>query len=441
MKAASRLSNKVVDSPVTPTDGSLDALPEENREAASPPNTFSFETSPTKQNLWHRWRQLKLWQQFLIGVLVLLAVGGVGVGLYLRSAYQRVFVGGGKPLPNQTEEPAASPPPPVYTFALLGHGGAGHDGALLTDSIMVVKLDTGSKQIAMISVPRDLWVSLPVEGYDKPSYWKVNAAYAIGASDHIYRLKPEEFTGDAGGGAMSKYALEKIVGFPIQYFVAIDFNGFRKTIDAIGGVKVNVEQTFDDYQYPIPGKEDDPCGKTEEEIAALTATLSATLLEKEFLCRYEHLHFDRGINYLDAETALKFVRSRHSAQSGGDFNRAARQRAVLLAFKDKVLAIDFIPKMLPLINSLSYNLKTDIPVSQLTAWLDEYQQFLDYDIVGVALTADEDNVLELTYSADRQSIIVPKQRANLDDWSSVHTFIQDQLTKAQEATNEAELAE
>src|SRR5690606_22235607 len=145
------------------------------------------------------------------------------------------------------------------------------------------------------------------------SHWKLNAAYQIGSSDKNYSRKLPQFTGAAGGGELAKYAVSKILGQPVQHFVALSFAGFTKSIDVLGGVQVRVNNTFDDYWYPIEGEEDNSCGRSEEDIAALTATLSGNLLEQSFPCRYEHLHFDAGVTPMDGETALKFVRSRHSA--------------------------------------------------------------------------------------------------------------------------------
>lgn len=371
---------------------------------------------------------------------------GLLAGLFFVSAfltfsyltYQRVFVGdtwqGVTPSPSL--EPNEPPPPPVYTFALMGHGSPGHEGGLLTDSIMVIKIDTGLKKIGLISVPRDSWIQLPSSGWDKQVGWKVNAAYAIGSSQNQYLQRPEEFQGEAGGGRMARYALEQLVGFPINYFVALDFDGFEKSIDVLGGVDVFVERAFSDPMYPIPGEENNTCGKSEEEIAALVATISATLVEKEFPCRYEVLSFNRGMTHLDGATALKFVRSRHAAADGGDFNRARRQRSVLLAVKDKVLAIGFIPKIIPFISSLTANMRTDISLFQMNEFLNQRDEFLQYEIVGIPLTSDADNVLKLGVSSTGQSIVMPKAGEN--DWSNVHRYIQ--LVLEGQATEAARVA-
>src|SRR5260221_143781 len=125
---------------------------------------------------------------------------------------------------------------------LLGLAGGNHDGALLTDSIIIASYNLKNHYVTLISVPRDLWL----DGISE----KVNAAYEMGLSSK-------------NGGNGLKYAEDKIddiLGIPIHYGVRIDFSGFEKAIDQIGGIEVNVPNTFDDYEFPITGKEDDLCG-------------------------------------------------------------------------------------------------------------------------------------------------------------------------------------
>lgn len=351
--------------------------------------------------------------------------------------------GKGSEQSHQEPTPTPVPTPPIYTIALLGYGGAGHDGGALTDSIMVAKIDTGSEKIGLISIPRDSWVGLPTNGWDQPEqHWKINAAYAIGIDDRGYPKKPTEFTGDAGGGSLARYGLEEIVGFPVQHFVAVDFTGFKRAIDVLGGVTVKVERPLTDPYYPIPGKEDDTCEKSEEEIAQLTATLSGDLLQHEFACRYEVLSFEPGRQLMDGETALKFARSRHAPNDGGDFNRSARQRAVLFAARDKILAIDFIPKIIPFLQTITGHLRTDMSVEFIREMLDQRETFLGYEVVAIPLTTDATNALGISTSANGQSIVVPKDAsrsavlANEVNWQSVHEYIDGKLNPMDQLNQE-----
>lgn len=231
---------------------------------------------------------------------------------------------------------------------ILGIGGANHEGPNLTDTIILTSLDEKNNKVTLSSIPRDLWMP-DLTGDDK----KINSAYAFGEAKR------------KGGGGLSliKAAVGKITGQDVDYVIRIDFSGFVKAIDIVGGLDINVDNTLDDYQYPINGKEDDPCGKTEEELQIL-ATAAAEILADELPCRYKHLHFDKGLTHMDGETALEFVRSRHAeGGEGSDFARSKRQEKVINATKEKLLSAQTLinpAKILNLYEILKESLDTDI---------------------------------------------------------------------------------
>lgn len=317
------------------------------------------------------------------------------------------------------EQPLATPDPLApYNILIMGHGGPMHDGGRRTDTMILANIDPREKEIKLLSIPRDLWVSLPIAA-DKSSDQKINGAFLIGSNDDDYPDKPVQFTGEHGGGEMAKYAVEMITGEQIKYYVAVNFDGFKQIIDTLGGITVNVPHTFDDYFYPLEDKKTDPCGRSEEDIAALTATMSGFLLEQQFPCRYEHLHFDQGSVTMDAETALKFVRSRHSETHGNDFSRSQRQHALIQALKDKVISVNFIPKIIPTLAILRNNISTDIGPGAVTSILTSHGDFRDYTIESYQLSLD--NVLEESRSSDRQYILTPKDNS----WYFVHQFVRE----------------
>lgn len=255
---------------------------------------------------------------------------------------------------------------------LLGLAGGKHDGAMLTDSIIVASYHLKSNKVTMISIPRDLWI----DGIKE----KVNAAYEFGEE------RPE------GGLVYAADKIDDVVGIPIHYAVRIDFSGFAKAIDLVDGIDVDVPKTFDDYNYPITGKEDDLCGLIEKEVELTPEQAAATKLKpgkqkvlvdasdkiatesSDFACRFEHLHFNKGINHMDGETALKFVRSRMGTNGeGSDFARSRRQQLVIQAFRDKALSLStlFNPgKIGGLLNTFGESVDTNIPQ-------DDYLEFYD----------------------------------------------------------------
>jgi anionic cell wall polymer biosynthesis LytR-Cps2A-Psr (LCP) family protein len=146
---------------------------------------------------------------------------------------------------------------------------------------------------------------------------------------------------------LAKTAVSEIIDQKIHYAAGLDFSVFVQVIDLIGGITVDVPNAFDDYKYPLPGKEADLCDG-----------------DPETLCRYEHLHFDSGSQILDGFRALKFIRSRQSADlaEGTDFARSRRQILVIQAIKQKLASPEFLrhPKIyLKLISILKNNLVTD----------------------------------------------------------------------------------
>ncbi len=363
-------------------------------------------------------------KKIVIGLSLLLILGLSTLVTFLYFSYQKIYVKS-QSIENPTASSSPQPEKPQpFTVALLGYGGGLHEGGKLTDSIIVAKIDQETQKVVLISIPRDLWVPLELEPQTLTN-WKINAAYAIGSDDRRYQHKPPQFTGDAGGGEMAKTALTRIVGFPVNHFLALDFSGFQKTIDVLGGIDVKVEKTFDDPQYPIEGKETDTCGKTETEVQAITATLSGEKAQLEFPCRFEQLHFDQGITHMDGLTALKYVRSRHGDRDGGDFGRAARQRNLILAVKKRVLDIGFISKIIPFISTISSHLKTDVSIKQIDQMLGQVDELKNYSIISISLT--DKNVLTFSTSADRQSILIP--RTGQDNWNEIHQYIESETNK------------
>jgi LCP family protein required for cell wall assembly len=362
----------------------------------------------------------------LICINLVLIIGAVA---FTASSYKKIVV-----KPKTVAKTDISPTPTTdpqspYSVLLLGYGGGAHEGGELTDSIIVAKVQPKLKKVTLISIPRDLWVPIPING-DQTKSFKINAAYQIGDDDKRYSNKKEEFTGAAGGGELAKYVVSKVVGFPVNYFVALDFAGFTKTVDILGGIDVKVERTFDDPWYPIEKNIVDTCGKSDEEVKALTATMSGDKLEHQFTCRYERLHFNAGIQHMNGVTALKYARSRHSNQDGGDFNRAARQRNVIASVKERVLSVNFIPKIIPFVQTLTGNMKTDIDLNKMQELVGKASDLGSYTIDSVALTSD--NVLKFGTSSDGQSILMP--RLGETDWTEIHQYINDPVAFNQTKT-------
>lgn len=186
-----------------------------------------------------------------------------------------------------------------------------HRNGFRSDTMVVISIDLATKDTVMISLPRDLWVKIPKSETVGEQYAKVNAAYSLGNT----------YDYPGGGNALAKRVVEDHLGLPLHYAITIDFEGFKKIVDTLGGVMVNIENSFEDWNYPIEGKENDPCGDS-----------------GNYYCRYEHIKFEKGLQYMDGNNSLKYVRSRMGTNGeGSDFARARRQQRVLVAIRNKAL--------------------------------------------------------------------------------------------------------
>jgi LCP family protein required for cell wall assembly len=191
---------------------------------------------------------------------------------------------------------------------LLGIGGPGHEGPYLTDTMILAQIRPKTSEVAFVSVPRDTLAQLPNNLGER----KINSIFSEGYT----RTKDWN-----EAGRWARQAVERLSGQTIPYFAVIDFHGFEKAVDEVGGVEIDVERSFDDFSFPIEGKENAP-------------------IEAD---RYEHLHFDAGKTLMDGNTALKYARSRHAAgPEGSDFARSLRQQKVIKALKDKILDLNLL---------------------------------------------------------------------------------------------------
>ncbi len=237
-------------------------------------------------------------------------------------------------------------------IALYGYGGDGHDGAFLSDSIMVVSIqprgDGNPPQVAEISIPRDWFVPIPIGGTQKTYYARVNEAYSIGQSGSP--VTSAAYTGDHGGGGLADATLSNLLGIHIDHFVGLDFTAFKAAVNSVGGVDIDVEHTFTDNNYPR-GECDDP---------------------KHPDCAVETIHFNAGPQHMDGTTALIFARSRESSDplEGTNFARNKRQQLVLSAIKQKVLSIGGLRNLPDLLNSLGDHVKTDLPLGDALSLYD-----------------------------------------------------------------------
>src|SRR5581483_1709773 len=175
-------------------------------------------------------------------------------------------------------------------------------------------------------------------------------------------------------------------------------------------------------QYPIDGKEADLCGHQPSDVPQLDQQAANTSPELAYPCRYENLHFDAGMQHMNGERALSYVRSRHSLQDGTDFGRAKRQRNLLVAVKQKIFSTGFIPHILPFITSLGDDFRTDLSLEDIQSFLTNTTTLNRYKIETISI---QDYLMDAT-SNDGQAILQP--RDGLENYTSIHTYLNDLFT-------------
>ena len=311
-------------------------------------------------------------------------------------------------------------------IALLGMRGENVvGGGLLADTIMVISIDPKQNKVAMISVPRDLYVTVPGT-QDKQ---KINAVHAYG-----------EKKGKGQGLEDMKTILSEVTGLSIDYAASINFEGFKQIVDTIGGVQITldepfseslqfkgVEQRCDGITYTIPS------GNYEEKrikrkngtyyanpkryplcFAKTTATVSENLE-----CG-GNFTLPAGVSTLNGDQALCYVRSRVTSS---DFERAKRQQIIVQLIKDKLLSSETLmnfDKLNQLLNNLGDNARSDFKPWELKRLYDLYKEMQNIQIYQRVLENSEEGLLYNPPANGAGYILLPIG----DNYDKIHEVVQ-----------------
>ncbi len=225
---------------------------------------------------------------------------------------------------------------------LYGYGGDGHDGAYLSDSIMLVSIQpqaTGPPQVAEVSFPRDWYVPIQLVSGKGARFARINEAYADGMNG----LGPVDRTQLNAGAAVADATMAHLLGITVDHYVGVDFDAFDSAVDAVGGIDVTVANRFTDTQYPRGECAQGNCG-------------------------YMTVHFSAGVQHMNGKQALIFARSRHGDNGeGSDFARSHRQQLIIAALKEKVVSIGGIGNLPNLLNALGDHVRTDLSIGDSEA--------------------------------------------------------------------------
>jgi len=187
-----------------------------------------------------------------------------------------------------------------------------------SDTMMLASIDPVSKSAALISLPRDMWVRIPgctASAGCTGGRQRINVAHAVGGPEMAMQTVTDDF------------------GIPIQHYARVDFRGFERLVDVVGGVVIDVDTPVKDDEYP-------------------TADYG-----------YMRIYFGPGPQLMSGALALEYARSRHGTN---DFARAGRQQKVIIGVRNRVLQLDMLSRAPELVGLVQSSVATDLtPVEML----------------------------------------------------------------------------
>jgi LCP family protein required for cell wall assembly len=344
------------------------------------------------------WKKIILWfvSIILIGALI---AGGWVAWKVLRNQLKIFGWGGITSLFNQEKLNGENTGHVNILLAGNSSDDPNHGGANLTDSIMMVSIDTTNNKAFMLSIPRDLYVDIPGNGYAK-----INEAYQDGETDHF-----SEAGYASGGMGLLEKTVSEHLGMPIHYYALIDYAAVRQAVNAVGGIDVTITSTDPRGLYdPSPDLAND----------------------------YKPLvKLSNGVNHLDGAQALGLARARGNSYGAygygtGDFTRTANQRAILLALKNKAVSGSTLAnpvKLGNLFDSLGDNVKTDLSLGNVRRLYDLGKKIPDNAVSSVGLNDVDGESLLISYRTSLgQSALIP--RKGVDDFSEIKDYVQTLLT-------------
>jgi LCP family protein required for cell wall assembly len=352
--------------------------------------------APRRKGKSRKERQPRSWKRIgkrataIFGVLVLLAGLWFGLKFYKDIAHitgnknPLSLLGAFHPVPLKNQDGRVN-------ILVAGNSAddVGHNGGQLTDSIMVLSINTKNNTALMLSIPRDLWVEIPGVGHSK-----INAAYPNGGMDKLQSVVQDN------------------LGLTIDYQALVNYTAFRDLVNAVGGISINIKST-------------DPRGIYDPSLDYTSRNCCA-------LAKYPN-----GQVALNGKQALNLARARGDAYGSygfaqSDFDRTEHQRQMLMAIKDKASSPSVVAnplKLTSLIDAVGNNVKTNLQVDEIETLYADSKKIDDAKIDSYNInTLNGKNTTMLTNytSPDGQSALVPA--AGIDDFSDIQKKIQKLFT-------------
>lgn len=311
------------------------------------------------------------WKIFLFLIFIIAVILGA---LFFKGVKSFSIISTGESLFSPTKDAR-------WDILILGNrGDNAKSGGILTDSIMILSYKRKTGEVALLSIPRDLWVDIPNYGKQR-----INFAYGAGKAE----------APPYGGLRLAKEVVGEVTGIDLDSVVVVDTEALKEIVDILGGLEI-----YEDRYFSL-----------------------------QFYHNYVTIH--PGLNYLSGDEVLAYAGSR---AVDSDFGRMKRQQKVILAIKDKVLSLGLLTrpdKIWNILNGLENHLKTDIPLPQLKELIQLASTLEIQDIKQVVF--DTSNYLYSTHTSAGAYILLPKA----GDFSEIQEKCQS-IFKEEETTTDQE---
>ena len=255
-------------------------------------------------------------------------------------------------------------------------GGGVHDGAQLTDSIMLISFDQKTGDTVMISLPRDLKGPATCT-----STGKINEVYWCNGGGGDISTAEEE----AAATALMD-AVGTVLGVDIQYYAHLNWGSLASIVDILGGITITLDEDINDYLYT-------------------------------------EAVYEAGVPYeINGAEAVGLARARHGT-SGGDFSRGASQQKIIIGIKNKLFEKHLsITDILGLVSTLGDNLRTNFSVQELKT-LAHSTEILNFDVMRqISLYPD----YMTTGTINNISYVLPKGGAG--NYTAIQNYLEKQLS-------------
>lgn len=349
-----------------------------------------------KNSRWQRFKQKVTLKRVVIVLAILVLLIGAWLGGKFIYNTQKIFGGNIFGVFSNTKLKGEDEGRVNILLAGNSADDVGHDGGQLTDSIMVVSIDTKNNKAFMLSIPRDLWVKIPGNGSEK-----INAAYVRGEEENF---KEDGYS--EGGMGQLEQVVSQSLDIPIHYYALVNYTALKQSVDAVGGIDIVI-------------KSKDPRGLYDPNI--------------DWATKKPLVKLTNGTHTLDGRQALNLARARGDAYNsygfaGSDFDRTENQRKILVALKNKAASAGVLTnpaKLSSLSDAIGSNVKTNFELGEVKRLYEIVNKIDSKNIKSLSLNDVNGESLLISYSSPSgQSALIPA--AGVTDFSEIQAFIRKQ---------------